>query len=303
MKYQVLFREYVWLLNTIFKCRRVSFDELNRRWTLCDLSEGQPMARSTFNRHKNAIEEIFGIFIECDRADGYKYYIANAEALERDTIQNWMLSTLTVNNLLSDHKSVHHRVLLEPVPSSEEHLGAIMDAMRNDVRIRIFYQKYSGEPGRERLVDPFCLKLYLRRWYVLARVEEGQTRLFSLDRIRSVELTDERFALPADFDAERHFADVIGVTLVEDPQPRRIVVRAYGSEPFYLRDLPLHASQRLVAQTGAHADFEYRLAPTPDLVRLLMSRGASVRVLEPPELALQLRDAHREAALAAERDD
>ena len=39
------------------------------------MSEGVELARATFNRHKDAIEDIFGIYIECDKKNGYKYYI------------------------------------------------------------------------------------------------------------------------------------------------------------------------------------------------------------------------------------
>ncbi len=98
-------------------------DEINERWLETEMSEGMPIARSTFNRHKDAIEDIFGIYIECDRKNEYKYYIGNAEDLESDSIQKWMLSTMTVNNLLVDNKSIHNRVLLESVPSSEPYLS------------------------------------------------------------------------------------------------------------------------------------------------------------------------------------
>ena len=106
MRSHIIFREYIWLVNTIHKFRRISLEELNREWLRTDMSEGLPMARSTFNRHKNAIEEIFGIYIECDRTDGYKYYIGNADVLEENTIQNWMLSTISVNNILAESKSI-----------------------------------------------------------------------------------------------------------------------------------------------------------------------------------------------------
>ncbi len=146
------------------------------------MSGGIELARTTFNRHKDAIEDIFGIYIDCDRKDDYRYHIGNSEVLEDKTIQNWMLSTMNVNNLLSEHKSIHNRVLLESVPSSEEFLSDIMMAMKRNVKINIFYQKYSNEPGKERIVAPYCVKLYRCRWYVLAKIENNEMRLFSLDR-------------------------------------------------------------------------------------------------------------------------
>ncbi len=66
------------------------------------MSEGIELARSTFNRHKDAIEDIFGIYIECNRKNGYKYSIGNPEALESDSIQNWMLAILHPTILLAN---------------------------------------------------------------------------------------------------------------------------------------------------------------------------------------------------------
>ena len=69
------FKEYIWLVNTIYKARKITFAEINERWLETDMSEGVELARATFNRHKDAIEDIFGIYIECDKKNGYKYYI------------------------------------------------------------------------------------------------------------------------------------------------------------------------------------------------------------------------------------
>ena len=60
MKIPAKFKEYIWLVNTIRKARRITFAEINEKWLLTDMSEGIELARSTFARHKDAIEDIFG---------------------------------------------------------------------------------------------------------------------------------------------------------------------------------------------------------------------------------------------------
>ena len=67
-----LFKEYIWLVNTIHSAKRISLAEINERWQRTEMSEGMPLSRTTFNRHKDAIEDIFGIYIDCDRRDGYR---------------------------------------------------------------------------------------------------------------------------------------------------------------------------------------------------------------------------------------
>ena len=90
MKSYALFQQYIWLVNTIHKAERITLDEINQRWLETEMSEGVSIPRSTFNRHRDAILDMFGIIIECDKKDGFRYYIFNEEVLEEDTIQNWI---------------------------------------------------------------------------------------------------------------------------------------------------------------------------------------------------------------------
>lgn len=71
-----LFKEYIWLVNTIAKVRRITFADINDRWCETEMSGGIEIARATFNRHRRAIADIFGIYIDCDRRSN-KYFIAN----------------------------------------------------------------------------------------------------------------------------------------------------------------------------------------------------------------------------------
>ena len=120
MKIPDLFKEYIWLVNTIYRAKKISLSELNDRWLETEMSGGVDIARTTFSRHKDAIEEIFGIYIECDRKDGYRYYIGNPEVLEDDTVQNWMLSTMSLSNIISESLSLQERIIAERISVDED---------------------------------------------------------------------------------------------------------------------------------------------------------------------------------------
>ena len=102
MKIPTKFREYIWLVNTIRKAGRITFAQIQEKWLETDMSEGVELVHSTFYRHKDAIEDIFGIFIECDRKDGYKFYIGNEEVLSEDSVQNWMLSMRNLSRSVTE---------------------------------------------------------------------------------------------------------------------------------------------------------------------------------------------------------
>lgn len=156
----ILFKEYIWLVNTIYQARNITLEEINRKWVQTEMSGGVEIARSTFIRHRNAIENIFGIFIECDRRNDYKYYIGNPKVLTEDSIQNWMLSTLSVNHVISESLSLQKRILLEAIPSAKGYLEPIIGAMKKKRLINIYYHKYGAEESKEYVMAPYCINLY-----------------------------------------------------------------------------------------------------------------------------------------------
>lgn len=168
MKASFLFKQYVWLVDTIQRCKRITLADLNERWLRTELSEGRPLSRTTFNRHRNEVEEIFGITIGCD-ADN-RYYIVNSNLLRTDTVQQWMLSTLTVSNIVGEARNLHDRILLESIPTEGELLRQIVEAMQRSVLIDITYRRYGSTAVASWTIAPYCIKLFRRRWYLVGTI-------------------------------------------------------------------------------------------------------------------------------------
>ena len=297
MTIPTLFKQYIWLVNTIYRAKRITLAEINERWQRTEMSEGMPLSRTTFNRHKDAIEDIFGIYIDCDRKDGYRYYIGNEEVLHENSVQNWMLSTLTVNNLISESMSIQNRIVLENIPSEGEHLESVIAAMKANKWIEIRYRRYQSPEARTFLLSPYCIKLFRQRWYLLGRFTDGGFAMFSFDRMEDLRMTDESFKMDKNFDANAFFGECYGVVIGDGSQPERIVLRAFGRERYYLRDLPLHHTQKELQSSDEHdfADFELNLRPTMDFKGQLLSRGAWLKVLEPQWLADEIREWHADS--------
>ena len=289
------FKEYIWLVNTIYHAKAITFAEINERWLKTEMSKGVEMARTTFYRHKCAIEDIFGIYIDCDKKNGSKYYIGNEQVLREDSVQNWMLSTLSVGNMVEESQSLHNRILLEHVPSGGEKLQQVIKAMKENRMISLTYRRYGSPENASYTLAPYCVKLFRQRWYLLARFESGMFSTFSFDRIEKVEPLDGKFKIDEDFDATDFFSDSYGIVVDDKMAPERIVLRAYGYERYYLRDLPLHHSQRVIASTDDYCDFELTLRPTSDFKAQLLSRGQWVEVLEPQSLAEEIVEWHKNA--------
>ena len=299
MKSYALFQQYIWLVNTIHKYRKLTLDEINQHWLDTDMSEGLPIARSTFNRHRDAILDMFGVIIECDKKDGFRYYIYNAEVLEEDSIQNWMLSTLSVNSILSESKGVYDRILLEQVPSDGDNLHKFIDAMKRGVRVKVGYRKYGSQEIKSTMtLEPYFVKLFNKRWYALVKFPEPTGMLFTLafDRIVSLEVTEDKYIYDKNFDPTGWFRNCYGIVRDNDVPIEKIIIRAFGKEADYIRDLPLHHSQKEIAHEEGFSDFELILSPTADFWTPLMARGATIKILQPQWLADVIKKMHLEAA-------
>ncbi len=302
MRVPALFKEYIWLVNTIHKTEDgISLAEINEKWLETDMSEGVELARSTFNRHKDAIEDIFGIYIDCNRQNGYKYYIGNPEVLQGESVQNWMLSTLTVNNIIGEAMSLQDRILLQPALVEGDYLKMVIEAMKKNVKLAVDYRKYGDEESRHLTFEPFCIKLFKQRWYILGHFHRDAMAdkpmidyfgVFSFDRILNMSLTNEKFKMPRSFNAQAYFDECYGVLVNDDTQVQRIVIRAFGDERYYMKDLPIHKSQREIGQGEYYTDFELIMRPTIDLSGHLLSRSNLIKVLEPQWLADEIHDLH-----------
>ena len=288
-----LFKEYIWLVNTIKRARRISYAEIQEKWLDTEMSGGVEFARSTFNRHKDAIQDIFGINIDCDRKGGYKYYIANEKVLREDTVQNWIVSTMSVNDVISDSKALHDRIVLQQIPC-DEYLETFINAMKRKVRVEVKYRRYESDNVTEVDFEPYCLKLFNQRWYVLAHFHRDATPekeerdyygVYSFDRMQEVSLTNVKFEVRDDFDAQDYFSECFGVFASESTPAERIVLRAYNKQRYYLNDLPLHHSQKVIGRGENYTDFEYYIRPTIDFCGHILSLADQLKVICPQSLA------------------
>ena len=281
MKSFKILKNYIWLINTIYHSRGISLEEINERWIKNDMSDGEPLSRATFNRYKEAIEEIFDLTIDCQRKGGYLYSIKNESMLKSNKYQNWLLDTLSVSNMLIESDSLQSRIILENIPAGKQYLQLIINAMKQDHKLQMTYHKFGQQESYTITIEPYAIKVFKQRWYLLAKSPKRETpSIYALDRVEQLVETEETFQFPENFDTEAFFRDCYGV-LSTDDKAQRIVIRAYAPYMNYVRTLPLHHSQKEIKSTAQYADFEYHLKPTFDFRQELLAQGHDVEILQP----------------------
>ena len=202
--------------------------------------------------------------------------------MRKADMREHMMNIMYVNSLIKDSEELRNHILFEPVPSGEKFLAHIIEALRDKYAIQITHQSF-GRPENTYIVEPYCLKMFKQRWYMLTKVKQ-QFRTFSLDRIKSLKLSELSFLLEKDFDAEEFFHDYFGVFRDELTPPQEVIIRASIVERPYLRDLPLHHSQKEIVTTDEYSDFSYFISPTDDFIGEILRKKDRLYVISPIEL-------------------
>ncbi len=276
-----LLKKYIWLVQTFIRAgeRGLNLEEISGRW---EERFDSPYSRRTFNNHREAVEEVFGIRIECNRSTN-RYFIGGSEDVSDEYAENaWLINTFTVNNMLSLGKErLSGRIAVEDIPSGHRHLTTVLEAMTENLEIVISYCKYTSSEASEYTLRPYAVKEFAKRWYIIGHcVERDGLRVYGLDRILSMEVTSRKFRMPRRFDVDELFATSFGIYIPEGPG-QTIRFRTSPTEARYLRDLPVHSSQNETAADEEHVTFEIFVCPNKALIMEFCKYGSRLEVLSP----------------------
>lgn len=177
-------------------------------------------------------------------------------------------------------------------------IDRLTDAAVKGQRLRLSYHSLTDDRVKERLIDPYCvyfdpdgatLKLaaydHLRRDIIP----------FSIDRIQALQVTEERFIRPPEFDLRDYltrncFNGIHGA-------PITVRLRAYGTTARVFRERTFHPSQHIVEDTERTVTIEMRVARGRGLIRFIVSWTPDIEVLEPDELRHEIADIHRQSLM------
>ena len=276
-----LLQKYIWLVQTFIRAGEIglSLEEISDRW---ESRWDSAYSRRTFNNHREAVEEVFGIRIECNRSTN-RYFVEYGDDISDSNAENaWLINTFTVNNMLSLGKErLSGRVSVEDIPSGHKHLTSIMEAMTEGYEVRIAYQKYTSSQADTYTLRPYAVKEFAKRWYIVAYCREREAlRVYGLDRIQSLEITDCRFEMEHGFDVDELFATSFGIYLPEGPG-QTITFRTSATEAKYLRDLPIHESQEEISSDDDSVTFSIFVCPNQNLIMEFCKYGSRLEVLSP----------------------
>ena len=283
---QSLISKYVWVIETIYRAKKISFKKLNERWLCDEISRGVDIPKRTFDNWRQVIWDMFGINIANENHGEYRYYIENEEDISKNGLRSWLYNTFCVSNAIANSQNIKDRIILEYVPSGQNYLQPIIEAMKENRVLNITYNSYWKDEENNFDVQPYCVKLFRQRWYLVARstysyyYEQGP-RIYALDRIHGLHTTDETFEMPKDWSAEKYFDGCFGIIADQRIKPQTVKLKVSAGQANYIRDLEIHGSQEEIEKNEEYSIFKYYLRPSFDFMQEILWNGEDMEVLEP----------------------
>ena len=295
-----IFNRFVWIVDTLTRYGKLTRQELNDLWMRTAYSDGRPMPARTFYYYRRGIEENFHIDIQCDSSG--RYYIENDPDSwsSNPLVTNWLLESYAVNSAMKDSSIPADRVEVEDVPSAREFLPAVLQAIGDAQKVRFTYAGFSkSRPEAGILFRPYFVKRYKQRWYMIGLKESPAAktdrthdsrdlRTYALDRVTELVTVNEHFTLPAHLVPAEFFKNLVGIT-ASKAEVRTVKIVTTPTQAKYFRALPFHATQQEFVH-DTYSLFTYRLKLNYELVHELLGFGNAVKVLEPRELIIMLKE-------------
>ncbi len=251
-------------------------------------------SKRTLQRDLKEIRDIFGIDIEYSKSQ--KGYFISQNENENLNFQR-MMEAFDMFNSLNRAQDLTPFIHLEKRrPQGTDNLYGLLHAIKNRLQIKCTYQKFWEEELSQRLLEPYALKEFKNRWYVLAKDnKDNNIKSFALDRLTNLEITNHTYQYPEDYSIEQNYRYCFGIISPNGEQPRDIILSFNPFQGKYIKTLPLHDTQQVLVDNDKELKINLKLCWTHDLVMELLSFGENMKVVEPKQLADEIKQAHRNA--------
>ncbi len=251
-------------------------------------------SKRTLQRDIREISNIFGINISySNTAKGY--YISDSES-ENMNFQR-MIEAFDIFNSLEIAQDLSTIVQVENRrPQGTENLYGLIHAIKNKLQLKFAYQKFWEEEPSNRVVEPYALKEFKNRWYLMAKdLLDNCIKSFALDRIADLEITNKTFFNSDSLHIEEQYRYCFGIISPTDSNPVDIVLSFDPIQGKYIKSLPLHHTQKVLVDNNQELQIQLKLCVTHDLIMELLSFGDNVKVLKPTSLKNEIKRAHQSA--------
>ena len=299
---------YSWLIG-LLDSAHLTFEEIADEWKEArGNQDNDVLDKRTFHRYRENIKSQFGITVECNKSDGYRYYLKR-DPVDNDDVTVWMLGSLRLASL-GDMLKYHNKVMLDTPPYNTEYLDDILAAIDKQYLLKFKYVSGFGVES-DIVLQPAFVRYFKQRWYVIGvkkqrSASEGKAnssaeedvrklvRCLPFDRISFLKVICEKHPLSKEMKKfltpENYYEDCFGIYRMEDVPVEKIRIRAFYPEYNLIDEVPLHESQQKVKESkdGMYREYTLAVRPSRDFLQELLWHGRNIIVLKPESLRQEM---------------
>ena len=251
-------------------------------------------SKRTFQRDIREIRKLFGRDIEYSKTNK-GYFISQLETTNMNFQR--MIEAFDMFNSLNLAEDLTPFIHLEKRrPQGTENLYGLLHAIKNKFQIKFSYQKIWEEEISQRTTEPYAMKEFKNRWYLMAKdCKDDNIKSFALDRLTELEITNKVFEFIKTYNIEESYRYCFGIISPNDEEPQEIILSFDPYQGKYIKSLPLHHTQEILIDTEDELQVKLKLCVTYDLVMELLSFGDNLKVLKPETLINEIKTAHKNA--------
>jgi predicted DNA-binding transcriptional regulator YafY len=292
MSKRTFFKRYIWLFDLIKNNSYITLNEIIEKYNNSILwnDETVGFSKRTFHRDINEIEELFGVEIEYDNIN--KGYFIDYETIQENT--SLLIESYRIINTLEQFKEISKYISTGLHNTGSEHISTILYAIKNKNVIEFSYYKYVGGEITQRNIEPYFLKEFKFRWYVIGKDSyDNQVKTFALERIQRNTLiikTNTNYQIPEGINPDNFFDDSFGIFKLQNSEPELVELSFSPLKGKFIKSVPLHKSQKILVDNETELKIQLQLQVTHDFLMEILSHGSDVVVLKPTGLAERIKN-------------
>lgn len=292
MSKRTFFKRYIWLFDLIKNNPYITLNEIIEKFNNSILWNDETVGYSkrTFHRDVNEVEELFGVEIDYDTVN--KGYYIEDEIIHKNT--SLLIESYRIINTLEKFKEINKYVSTGFHNTGSEHISTILYAIKNKNGIEFSYFKYVGGEITQRNIEPYFLKEFKFRWYVIGKdIKDKQVKTFALERIQSNTLiikTNTNYQIPAGINPDNFFDDSFGIFKLQNSESELVELSFSPLKGKFIKSVPLHKSQKVLVDNDKELRIQLQLQITHDFIMEILSHGSDVVVLKPSILVARIKN-------------
>jgi predicted DNA-binding transcriptional regulator YafY len=241
------------------------------------------ISKRQFMRDLNDISAIFEVEIAFDHSR-QAWFICEDEYSE---ITRHRMEAFDTFNALKMGENTSKSIHFEKCqPRGTENLFPLLHAIKNNLETGFVYSKFRQDKPTRRTAQPYALKEFKNRWYVIAKdTKDSVIKSFALDRLSQLQVLNSYFLPPVDFDLDNQYRHSFGIISPKKGQRlEKVILSFHPVQGKYIKSMPMHESQVIIRDDEKELLISLTLYITLDFLMEILSFGEKVKVIKPLSL-------------------